>query len=82
MRVTVKLFGGEADAVGRREVTIEIAGDTASCAELARRLVAAEPRLRGRIDRCRLAVNHEFADAARRIAPGDEVALIGMVSGG
>ena len=31
---------------------------------------------------CRLAVNHEFAEADTRLDPGDELALIPPVSGG
>ena len=46
------------------------------------RLTAAEPLLAGMLPACRFAVNHAFAADDRAIAEGDEVALIGLTSGG
>ncbi len=82
MRVTVRLFGFEADALGQRTVTIEVPDQELTCGRLAQGLAEAEPKLAQRPGSCRLAVNHEFAVDDRRIGPDDEVALIGMVSGG
>ena len=45
-------------------------------------LADAMPQLRGSLATSRVAVNHRFADKNERIDEGDEVALIGMVSGG
>lgn len=82
MRVTVKLFGNEAVAANRREVTLDLPGASATVADLRERLAAALPELAEAAARCRVAVNHEFADDAAAVHPDDEVALIGQVSGG
>jgi molybdopterin converting factor small subunit len=81
MQVRVLLFGPEATALGRREATVEVP-PVATCAHVKAALAASFPAIAGAIDAARLAVNAEFALPSRPIAPGDEVALIGMVSGG
>ena len=81
MRVRVLLFGAEADAVGRRDVSVD-AGAAPTCADLRDRLAREHPALTPFLHAARFAVNTEFADPARPIRPGDEVALIGLVSGG
>ena len=81
MRIRVLLFGAEAAAAGRREVSVDLDAD-ATCAALKRALERAEPALRPLLGVARVAVNSEFAPEEQRIQPGDEVALIGMVSGG
>ena len=48
------------------------AGEIAACA----------PRLGGLLDGCRFAVNGRFASEEQTLADGDEIALIGFVSGG
>jgi molybdopterin converting factor small subunit len=81
MEVSVRLFGAEASAAGRREVRIDLPpGGT--CADLLRLIGAEVEPLRGRLGHCRLAVNHDFAPPQRVLSAGDEVALIGLVSGG
>jgi molybdopterin converting factor small subunit len=45
-------------------------------------MFAREPRLAGLLDGCRLAVNGRFAAEGQLLAEGDEIALIGFVSGG
>ena len=82
MRVTIKLFGPAAQRVGTREVGVTVEGERASCAAVKRALEAATPALADVIPASRLAVNHEFAGDDDTVAPGDEVALIAMVSGG
>lgn len=82
MRVTVKLFGPQAVAAGRRAVDVEMPDAPATCAELRRRVAQACPVLAACLPTCRLAINHEFADDTTRVVSGDEVALIGPVSGG
>jgi molybdopterin synthase catalytic subunit len=81
MKVTVKLFGAEAQAAGTREATIDLPA-SATCADLRRALAAAIPGVAARMDGCRIAVNHEFATDTTVIREADEVALIGPVSGG
>ena len=82
MEVSVLLFGPAAQTVGRREVVVAMADASPTCAALRVRLGEVEPKLAPLLDHCRLAVNHAFASDDQRIGPGDEVALIGLVSGG
>lgn len=82
MRVVVHLFGAEASALRRDRICIEIPEAMPTCAGLRARLVESEPALADALRTARFAVNHSFAPDSQPIAPGDEVALIGMVSGG
>ena len=81
MRVRVLLFGPQADAAGRSAVELELP-EPADCRTLRERLAAAHPELAPSMAASRLAVNHEFAPPEQTIREGDEVALIGLVSGG
>ena len=82
MTVTVLLFGPQAQQAGRREVALDLPGQTATCADIRRALAGEVPALHESVTRSRLAVNHEYADDQQPVREGDEVALIGMVSGG
>lgn len=80
MRVRVLLFGPAADAAGQGAVEVQLDADRTCAAVL-----DALARMRGLgplVPSCRLAVNHEFAPPHRTIRDSDEVALIGLVSGG
>lgn len=81
MKVTVKLFSAEALAAGTREVAIELPSG-ATCVDVRRALAAVLPVIAPRLERCRIAVNHEFAADEASVRETDEVALIGPVSGG
>lgn len=78
---TVLLFGAEARHAGRSSVEVSHAG-AASAATLRALVERSEPSLAGRLDRCRIAVNHAFIQDGHLVQPGDEVALIGAVAGG
>lgn len=82
MRVTVKLFGPQAQQVGRREVTVELGAARPTCAEVRTALQDAAPELATSLPGSWFAVNHAYVDEQHVIAADDEVALIGMVSGG
>lgn len=82
MQVIVKLFGPQARAVGASQVVLDCQDESPTCAAILSQLAAAEPRLGNTLTSSRLAINFEFADLDQVIAPNDEVALIGMVSGG
>ncbi len=82
MTVIIKLFGPLSEAVGRGELAIAVEHARPTCGEIRERLAAGEPLLAGMLPACRFAINHAFADDARVIAEGDEVALIGLTSGG
>lgn len=82
MEVTVLLFGPQANLVGERSLAIKTATDTPNAADVLAALAAMAPALADSLSASELAVNHEFAAPERLIGPNDEVALIGMVSGG
>lgn len=79
--VKVLLFGAEADRAGVSFVMIELPSEPGAAAIKAA-VEAAAPALRGHLGACRVAHNAEFAGDEVRVEPGDEVAIIGLVSGG
>jgi MoaE-MoaD fusion protein len=81
MQVRVLLFGPESTALGRDSVTIDLPAG-ADCKALNHRLAAEYPALAPFLPASRLAVNHEFARPEQPVTPDDEIALIGLVSGG
>jgi molybdopterin converting factor small subunit len=82
MLARVKLFGPMRLAVGDGELSLALHSDAPSCAALRSEIRVKEPRLTGLIDGCRFAVNGRFADEEQVLAEGDEIALVGFVSGG
>ena len=74
MLVSVRLFAGLRERAGSSHLDVELP-DEATVADL---LTAMDLAPRS----CVAAINREYADAATRIAPGDEVALVPPVSGG
>jgi molybdopterin converting factor small subunit len=83
--IDVLLFGGAGAAVGADRVRLELRegpGGGARTEEVLARLREQAPKLKPFVDAGRLAVNHKFARPGTTIRPGDEVALIAMVSGG
>ncbi len=80
MRVEVLLFGAEREAAGSDRAVVEVTRGT--CAELREGLGRQHPVLAKFLGAARLAVNGEFAGADQAIGASDEVALIGLVSGG
>ncbi|MBL1217436.1 MAG: MoaD/ThiS family protein [Planctomycetes bacterium] len=84
IELSVKMFGPLARLAGARsEVTITVPEGVALNSEQVTQLLGAQyPDLAASLPACRLAVNHEFAGADQPISPTDELALVGMVSGG
>ena len=79
--VRVLLFGAEAAAMGAASVSVAV--ESGCTCEVLRECLAGEhAALRPFLKTARFAVNSEFAAPGRAVGPGDEVALIGMVSGG
>ncbi|MBX3390048.1 MAG: MoaD/ThiS family protein [Phycisphaeraceae bacterium] len=77
MKVRVFLFGSEQAKLGRESVEVEV-NSPARAREILRVLEDKWPELKG----ARLAVNHAFASGNEVVGSKDELALIGMVSGG
>jgi molybdopterin converting factor small subunit len=82
MRVSVLLFGPQATLAGARSVVVSVDNVTPTANDVLVALREVAPALTGSLASSRLAVNHEFAYADQTVHQGDEVALIGMVSGG
>ncbi|MBI1388024.1 MAG: molybdopterin converting factor, subunit 1 [bacterium] len=79
---TILLFGPQAQRAGRRKLQIELEAEAPACRDLREAIAAAAPELAETLSASRFAVNHEYAGEDRLISPGDEIALIGPVSGG
>jgi molybdopterin converting factor subunit 1 len=81
MKIRMRLFASVREAVGKREVVVDLpAGATAS--SLLSHLGVQYPKLRGLMPSLKVAINHEYVEGERQLAEGDEVALIPPVSGG
>jgi molybdopterin synthase catalytic subunit len=81
MRVAVLLFGALREALGAKELSVELP-ERASVAELRALLLESQPAFAGFGARLRVAVNRRFAADAAALADGDEVAFLPPVSGG
>ena len=81
MRVEVRLFAGARDRAGTAAVTVEVP-DTATVADLRRRLSEQCPALQSLLAHSVFVVNDEFAADTLAIAAGAVVALLPPVSGG
>ena len=82
MRIKVLLFGPQAQLAGTREVTLDITESDSTCAQARQLLGQMHPELADSLPASRIAVNHQFVSDDYQLQPSDEVALIGMVSGG
>jgi len=81
MRINVLLFGPQAALAKAEVVTLEL-DEPASVASALSALSQAVPALEPSLKSSRLAVNHDYAGPADLLTDEDEIALIGMVSGG
>ena len=81
MRCHVLLFAGLADAVGTRQIDLELTAG-ARVVDLLELLGKDHEAIRPRSDRLAVAVNERYVDATTALADGDVVALIPPVSGG
>jgi molybdopterin converting factor subunit 1 len=78
MTLTVHLFGRARELAGSPR--LEVACEAGVTVGQLRGLL--EPALGSMLERCAMAVNHEFASDDRLVTAGDEVAVIPPVSGG
>jgi molybdopterin converting factor subunit 1 len=77
----VLLFAAAREAAGVDKVRVELLGGV-RVAELVSELSTSLPALATLLPKCRIAVNHEFAEGEQMLHPGDEIAVIPPVSGG
>jgi molybdopterin synthase catalytic subunit len=80
MAIQVLYFAGARDAAGAARETLAAA--PATVGDLRRSLAAAHPALARILERCRIAVDQEFAEDAAALRDGAEVAVVPPVSGG
>ncbi len=79
--VEVLLFGPAARAAGSASARVRVP-DPATVHGVLQALAVQRPEIAFALPGARIAVNHAFAQADAAVRPGDEVALIAMVSGG
>lgn len=82
MLVRVLLFGPQARLAGSEAVDVSIDQPKVTAETVLAALGEQHTVLQESIPSSRLAINHEFAGATDPVGPSDELALIGMVSGG
>jgi len=83
VQLKVLVFGPIATAAGGRTLQVVVAAPRElDAAEVMRLIAEAYPSLRPMLASSRLAINSKYALASDTVAPSDELALIGMVSGG
>jgi molybdopterin converting factor subunit 1 len=82
MKVKVKLFGSTREAVGQKEVEVNLNSEFSTVAELKSSLYTAFPALASGASYLVVAVNRKVADETTKIAASDELALLPLVSGG
>jgi len=80
MPVQILYFAGARDAAGMSRETLPRA--PATVGDLRRALAAAHPKLAAVLERCRIAVDQEFAEDAAPLREGAEVAIVPPVAGG
>jgi molybdopterin synthase catalytic subunit len=81
MRVAVRLFGAVREAVGEKELRVEVP-EAASVDELRRLLARSYPIFDAFGERLSCSVNLEVVPPGTRLADGDEVAFLPPVAGG
>lgn len=81
MRITVLYFAVFRERLGTSQETLELT-QGATVADALAILAANRPPIAAMAGRYRVAVNHEFVDAARILSDADELVLIPPVAGG
>jgi len=81
MTVTVRLFARAKDIAGAEAVSLSLP-ESATVADVRRRLAAEHPRLNALVARSVFAVGDEFANDDWRLSPRAELAMLPPVSGG
>ena len=78
----VLVFGPMARVAGKKQLPIRVQGDTITCGTLRDRIQRQYPHLAAMLRSCRFAVDGAFVEDARELDGTEEIALIGLVSGG
>lgn len=78
----VLVFGSQAHSVGTDRLDIDDLQFPTTVVELMTKIATVYPAIASSLGVSRIAINHEFAAGDSEIRVGDEVALIGLISGG
>jgi molybdopterin converting factor subunit 1 len=81
MKIRVKCFAAAREIVGTGELLVEIS-EGSTLTQLLEQVRRQFPRLEGLAGSLLFSVNREYAPFDKKLAAGDEVALIPPVSGG
>jgi molybdopterin synthase catalytic subunit len=79
--LTILLFASARESVGAPQVELEL-NELATVSDLKRELATRYPKMAALLERCRIAVNQDFAADERTLQAPDEIAVIPPVSGG
>lgn len=82
MRVEVLLFATLREHAGRRQLSLNLAQDSATVADVRAALAGSLPQIEENLGVALAAVNEEFAFDDEQVRPGDTVAFFPPVSGG
>ena len=81
MRIRVRCFAAVREIVGAGELVLDLP-EGSTLTQLVDHVRGQFPRLEGLASSLLFSVNREYAPFDKKLAPGDEVALIPPVSGG
>ena len=81
MKIRVKCFAAAREIVGTGELVVELP-EGSTLTQLFEQIRRQFPRLEGLTGSLLLSVNREYVPSDKKLAAGDEVALIPPVSGG
>ena len=82
MRIKLLLFAGCREAVGTKELELELPGTVSTVAGAMEVVLAKFPQLRGISKSVGVARNAEYVGGDAPVSEGDELAIIPPVSGG
>ncbi|TVP58085.1 MAG: MoaD/ThiS family protein [Gemmatimonadales bacterium] len=82
MRIQVLLFGPLSAELGQSSIEVELTGDPPTCGDAREALARTHPSIAPLLPSHRFARNQEIVADSEPIEADDELALIGMVSGG
>ena len=81
MKVRVRCFAAAREIIGTGELVVDLP-EGSTLTQLIEQIRRQFPRLEGLAGSLLFSVNREYAPSDRRLAAGDEIALIPPVSGG
>ena len=81
MKVRLRCFAAAREIIGTRELVVDLP-EGSTLTQLIEQIRRQYPRLEGLAGSLLFSVNREYAPSDRRLAAGDEIALIPPVSGG